>query len=113
MLLPLIEDASAVEEIETIAALPGVDGLFIGPYHLSVSLGAPGTDFEHPAMSAMLERASKACRAHGKALVTITGDRQERDYTRRLATCGVQGLVFATDAPVLLQALERVVEFTK
>ncbi len=111
MLLPLIEDASAVDEIEMIAALPGVDGLFVGPYDLAVALGAPGTDFEHPAMSATLERASKACRAHGKALVTTIGDRQERDYTRRLAT--LQGLVFATDALVLLQALERMVEFTK
>jgi len=113
MLLPLIEDASAIEEIESIAALPGIDGLFVGPYDLSVSVGAPGADFDHPAMSAALDQVSAACRAHGKALVTTIGDRQERDYTLRLGARGVQGMVFATDALVLLQALKRMVDFTK
>jgi 4-hydroxy-2-oxoheptanedioate aldolase len=113
MLLPLIEDASAIDQIEAIAATPGIDGLFVGPYDLSVSVGTPGADFDHPAMSEALDRVSAACRANGKALVTTVGDRQEHDYTRQLATRGVQGMVFATDALVLLQALNRIVEFAK
>jgi 4-hydroxy-2-oxoheptanedioate aldolase len=56
MLLPLIEDASAIDEIETIAAIPGIDGLVVGPYDLSVSVGVPGADFDHPAMSNALDR---------------------------------------------------------
>ena len=54
MLLPLIEDAAAIDELEAIAAIPGIDGLFVGPYDLSVSVGAPGADFNHPKMSAAL-----------------------------------------------------------
>jgi 4-hydroxy-2-oxoheptanedioate aldolase len=113
MLLPLIEDADAIEDIEAIAATPGIDGLFIGPYDLSVSVGAPGADFDHPKMSAALDRVSAACRKNGKSIVTTIGDRQERDYSRGLVKRGVQGLVFATDALVLLQACKRMVAFTR
>ena len=56
MLLPLIEDAAAIDELEAIAAIPGIDGLFLGPYDLSVSVGAPGADFNHPKMSDALDR---------------------------------------------------------
>jgi len=113
MLLPLIEDKESIDDIEAIAATPGIDGLFIGPYDLSISVGAPGADFNHPAMSAALDRVASACRAHGKHIVTTIGDRQERDYSRGLVARGVQGLVFATDALVLLQACQRMVSFTR
>jgi hypothetical protein len=46
-------------------------------------------------------------------VVTTIGDRQERDYSRNLVKRGVQGLVFATDALVLLQACKRMVAFTR
>lgn len=113
LVLPLIEDVSAIADFEAIAAIPGVDGFFIGPYDLSVSVGAPGADFDHPTMSAALERVTAACRQHAKFVVTTIGDRQERDYSRRLVQRGVQGLVFATDALVLLQACQRMVSFTR
>jgi 2-keto-3-deoxy-L-rhamnonate aldolase RhmA len=113
MLLPLIEDAEAIDDIEAIAAVPGIDGLFVGPYDLSVSVGAPGADFDHPAMSKALDRVTAACRQHSKVVVTTIGDRQERDYSRNLVKRGVQGLVFATDALVLLQACKRMVAFTR
>jgi 4-hydroxy-2-oxoheptanedioate aldolase len=113
MLLPLIEDAAAIDDIEANAAIPGVNGLFIGPYDLSVSVGAPGADFDHPAMSAALDRVTASCRRQSKIVVTTIGDRQERDYSRRLVERGVQGLVLATDALVLLQACKRMVGFTR
>ncbi len=113
LLLPLIEDAGAIEDIESIAALPGIDGLFIGPYDLSVSVGAPGADFDHPAMRAALERVTAACGRNRKFVVTTIGERQEADYARRLVAGGIQGLVFATDALVLLQSCQRLVAAVK
>ena len=113
MVLPLIEDQAALDDFEAIAAVPGVDGFFVGPYDLSVSVGAPGADFNHPAMSAGLDRVLALCRQHGKCVVTTIGDRQEREYSRGLTRRGVQGLVFATDALVLLQACKRMVAFTR
>jgi len=113
MLLPLIENGSAIDDIEAIAATSGIDGLFVGPYDLSVSLSVPGADFSHPVMSAALDRIAVACRAYGKHIVTTIGDRQDRDYSRSLVARGVRGLVFATDALVLLQACKRMVSFTR
>jgi len=113
LILPLIEDASAIDDIEGIAAIPGVDGLFIGPYDLSVSVSVPGVDFDNPRMSSALDRVVASCRKHSKFVVTTIGDRQERDYCQRLLQRGVQGLVFATDGLVLLQACQRMVAFAR
>lgn len=44
-----IEHIRAVENLESILTVEGVDGFIIGPYDLSGSLGVPG-DFDHPAM---------------------------------------------------------------
>ncbi|MFQ8735641.1 MAG: aldolase/citrate lyase family protein [Bilophila wadsworthia] len=41
ILMPQCETAGALEHIEEIAALDGIDGIFVGPYDLSVALGAP------------------------------------------------------------------------
>ena len=113
MVLPLVEDQQGLDEFEAMAALPGVDGFFIGPYDLSVSVGVPGADFNDPAMSAALDRVTALCRQHGKAAVTTIGDQQEREYSRSLVARGVQGLVFATDALVLLQACKRMVSYAR
>jgi len=113
MLLPLIEDRSAIDDVDAIAATPGIDGLFIGPYDLSVSVGAPSADFDHPTMSAALDRVVASCRRNSKFVVSTIGDRQEGDYCRRLVQRGIQGMVLATDALVLLQACQRLVAFTR
>lgn len=113
MVLPLVEDQAGLDQFEAMAALPGVDGFFIGPYDLSVSVGAPGADFDHPAMAAALDRVTRLCRQNGKVVVTTVGDRQEGDYARNLTRRGVQGIVFATDALVLLQACKRMVAFVR
>ena len=60
ILMPQCETAGALEHIEEIAALDGIDGIFVGPYDLSVALGAP-TRFAEA-----LDRVIAACRASGK-----------------------------------------------
>lgn len=61
------ETAGAVEEIDAIAALPGVDAVLIGPYDLSASLGHIG-DIAHPRVQAAMDRVAEACRAAGIGL---------------------------------------------
>ena len=51
LLIPQCETAEALAQIEKIAALPGVDGIFIGPFDLSISMGMAG-DFENPVRTA-------------------------------------------------------------
>jgi len=59
-----IEHVEAVEDVEKIAALKGVDLLFIGPADLSQSMGLPG-DWQHERVWHAIERVARAARAHG------------------------------------------------
>lgn len=59
-----IEDAAALESIDAIFAVKGVDAFFIGPYDLSCSLGIPG-EFDNPLFIETLARISKAGAAAG------------------------------------------------
>jgi 2-keto-3-deoxy-L-rhamnonate aldolase RhmA len=67
MTICVVEEASAVEEIDAIAATPGVDVLFIGTSDLSFSLGLRGRQNE-PALEAAIARVVEAGRRHGKFL---------------------------------------------
>jgi 4-hydroxy-2-oxoheptanedioate aldolase len=58
-----IEHADAVEEVDQIAALEGVDVLFIGPADLAQSMGLPA-DWEHPRLWQAFERVAQAARKH-------------------------------------------------
>jgi 2-keto-3-deoxy-L-rhamnonate aldolase RhmA len=62
-----IETAEGAENAEAIAAVDGVDVLWVGHFDLSVSLGIPG-QFEHPKFLGAIERAVAAAKKHGKAL---------------------------------------------
>jgi 4-hydroxy-2-oxoheptanedioate aldolase len=68
-----IESASAVEEVERIAAIDGVDVLFVGPQDLSFNLGVPFA-LDSPAYLAALERVRGAAERHGKACGLLVGD---------------------------------------
>jgi 4-hydroxy-2-oxoheptanedioate aldolase len=61
-----IETVEAVSNAEDIAALPGVDVLFVGPFDLSVSMGIAG-QMEHPEFRDALKRVIRACGEHGKS----------------------------------------------
>lgn len=62
-----IETADGVKNCEEIAAVDGVDCLWVGHFDLSVGLGIPG-EFEHPEFKAAIDRTVKAARKHGKAM---------------------------------------------
>jgi 4-hydroxy-2-oxoheptanedioate aldolase len=61
-----VESPLAVANADGIAALDGVDVLFVGPTDLSHAMGIPGKITE-PAFLTALDRVVAACRAHGKA----------------------------------------------
>jgi 2-dehydro-3-deoxyglucarate aldolase/4-hydroxy-2-oxoheptanedioate aldolase len=60
-----IENESALRDAAAIAALDGVDVLFVGPNDLSHTLGIPG-EFEHPRYLDALAQVTAATRAAGK-----------------------------------------------
>ncbi|MGI6038388.1 MAG: aldolase/citrate lyase family protein, partial [Limnochordia bacterium] len=68
-----IETASAFESVEEIAAVPGVDVLFIGPNDLSAALGM-FQDFNNPEFKAAVDRIRKAAEANNIGVGYMCGD---------------------------------------
>ena len=54
-----VEHRQAVERLDDILGVPGVDGFLVGPYDLSGSFGVPG-EFDHPSMTGALQTLRKA-----------------------------------------------------
>ena len=67
MVITVVERAEAVENIEAIAATPGIDVLFIGTSDLAFSLGVRG-DQQHPKVREAVAKIVAAGQAHGKFL---------------------------------------------
>lgn len=65
LLIPQCETAECLDIIDEVVALPGVDGIFIGPFDLSTALGKPG-DFEDPEVRSAIRRILDACHKAGK-----------------------------------------------
>jgi 2-keto-3-deoxy-L-rhamnonate aldolase RhmA len=65
VLIAQIENRSGLENVERIAAVDGIDILWVGQFDLSNFLGIPG-QFDHPTFLDALERVVAACDRHGK-----------------------------------------------
>lgn len=60
--MPMIETVEALENLDAIAATPGISGLFFGPFDMSVSLGlAPGNNDGAAAFDSAIQRVLDAC----------------------------------------------------
>lgn len=65
-----IEDPEAVENLEAIAEIDGVDCLFFGPGDYSVALGIPG-QLDHPDIENVRRRVAEVARKNGKIAATV------------------------------------------
>lgn len=73
-----IETRGAAEECDEIAAIDGVDVLFVGPADLSQSLGVTG-DFWNPQCLEAIDRVAAACQKHGKHWGAVTVSPEHAD----------------------------------
>lgn len=95
-----IETVQAVENAEAIMATPGIDGCWLGPSDLSLSLGFPPSQMDQREEHARaLEKVVQACRNTGK-IPGIAG-RSVEDAVRR-ARQGFQFITAGSDAGFLL-----------
>ena len=106
ILMPQCETAGALEHIETIAALDGIDGIFVGPYDLSVALGAPAR-FDTSAFKAALSRVLQACHDAGKLAFIYANSMQE---ARACFEQGYQGAAIGTDTAFLVSAIRNMLQ---
>lgn len=86
-----IEDREAVECVEEIAALDGVDLLFVGPSDITISYGVP-FQFDHPSVQRAIDRVASAAVLAGKWWGIATGSPEDAqrslDRGARMITCG-------------------------
>jgi 4-hydroxy-2-oxoheptanedioate aldolase len=71
-----VETGAALEQLEAIAKVDGVDGVFIGPSDLAASLGQIGNP-AHPEVQRALEDAVKRLKALGKPAGILTPNEEE------------------------------------
>lgn len=93
-----IESPEAVANAAAIAAVPGVDGLFIGRADLALAMGLE--DSKHLEVSAATDRSIAAALSAGKLAGVFTGTTAERDH---YAVQGVNWFVFGSDQSLLRQ----------
>lgn len=104
LLIPMCETRGCLEHIEEITALEGVDGIFVGPCDLSISLGKPG-QFGAPELEAAFRRIADACRAAGKFSLIYAGSPALAAHFT--ADLGFDGVACGIDVNVLLSAARK------
>lgn len=102
-LMVQIETPLAVQNVNDIAALAGVDVLFIGPGDLSVRLGCKPS-IHDPAFRAAVESVAGACKTHGKAWGILVGS---IDDAKIMVDLGCQLIVHGSDFLSILKHLEE------
>jgi 2-keto-3-deoxy-L-rhamnonate aldolase RhmA len=102
------EHALAVENIEAIVRVPGVDAVLLGPYDLSASLGKMG-QVDDPVVVRAIRRVTDACRAAGMPLgyfgVTAAAVTPFAAQGYTLIVAGVDTLFLGNAAKALLAEL--------
>jgi 2-keto-3-deoxy-L-rhamnonate aldolase RhmA len=101
-----IETVEGVEAADTIAAVDGIDSLWIGQSDLSNSLGTPG-DFEQPAFREAAATVRAACERHGKALAIMATSVE--DGHARLAQ-GFRLVAYSGDSRIYADALRAALD---
>ena len=99
-----LESKAALKQIEAIAAVEGVDGLFIGPSDLAGDLGHLGNP-RHPEVQAAIKDAGECIRAAGKSAGTLSGN---VDEVERLISLGFNFTAVGSDVGLLARAAESV-----
>ncbi|NMY95799.1 4-hydroxy-2-oxoheptanedioate aldolase [Pseudomonas proteolytica] len=104
-LLVQIESLQGLANLDAIAAVEGVDGVFIGPADLSASMGHRGNP-GHPDVQAAIEDAIARIRQAGKAAGILSADEK---LARRYIELGAGFVAVGVDTTVLMRGLQGLV----
>ena len=106
LVIAQIETEHGVENVEAIAATPGIDVLWIGHFDLANFLGIPG-EFQNPVFLDAVQRTVAAARRHGKGLGFMPADTA---WAREYKGYGFNMLAVGTDHGLLMQGVKSVLE---
>ncbi|HEV2136283.1 MAG TPA: HpcH/HpaI aldolase/citrate lyase family protein [Terracidiphilus sp.] len=103
-ILVQLETRAALKEIEAIAAVDGIDGMFIGPSDLAADFGHLA-DNKHPEVRSAIEDAAKRIRAAGRSAGTLSGN---LDDVEPLFEMGFNFTAAGSDVGLLARGAENV-----
>jgi 4-hydroxy-2-oxoheptanedioate aldolase len=102
MLIVQIEEPEAIPHLDAIAALPGVDVLFVGPADLSLGLGVFGQP-DAPELAAAVKQVAEVCRRHGK----VAGIPCAASQAQRYYDMGYRFLAVLSDYHCLINGVKQ------
>jgi 4-hydroxy-2-oxoheptanedioate aldolase len=109
--IPMIETAQALENLEQILSVPGVDAIFVGPGDLGQALyGKAQIDRETPEFLVTLERIARTARAKGIQAGIFTGSVA---YAKKMIEIGYNFVTISSDARLLATAAKQVLNEIK
>ncbi len=97
-----VETGAALERLESIAQVEGVDGVFIGPADLAASFGQIGNP-QHPAVQKAIEDAARRLKACGKPAGILTAN---EDEARRYIGWGFTFVAVGADLGILARGAD-------
>ncbi|WP_343208463.1 HpcH/HpaI aldolase family protein [Anaerolentibacter hominis] len=106
MIIPQCETKECFDSLEEIVSLEGIDGIFVGPYDLSIALGKPG-QFDDPEIAGAIAHIREVCEKNGK-FVMIYAPTVEAAKSR-LAE-GFDSVTYNTDINILIGACKEALE---
>ena len=104
LVIAQIETERGLEAVEDIAAVPGIDCLWLGHFDLTNFLGIPG-QFEHPLFLAAIKRITAAGRKHKKALGYMAAD---AGLTKQYRKLGFNMIAAGTDQGILMAGVRGI-----
>ncbi len=102
-----IETREALEALDEILAVPGLDSVVVGPWDLSSALGRLG-DVEHPDVISAIETIAR--KARGAGMFVGAGMGPDADYALKMARRGIQWLQVGGDCGYLINEADRIRE---
>jgi 2-keto-3-deoxy-L-rhamnonate aldolase RhmA len=101
MVIALVETAVGIDNVEEIAAVDGVDVVWLGHFDLTNFMGIPA-QFQHPDYLAAVDKLTAAAKRHGKAAGLMAGDTTwGRDYMGK----GFKAIAYGLDLALFQRAL--------
>jgi len=105
MVIAQIETERGLESVEEIAAVDGIDVLWVGHFDLSNFLGMPAS-FDDPRFDAAMRRVAEVAKRHGKAAGFMATDRA---WIERVREMGYSMIAVGTDHGLLGAAVRELV----
>ncbi len=106
--MAMIETTQALDNLDAILSTPGLDGIYIGPSDLSITMGfGPGLDRTEERVLAAYKKILEGCKRHGVRPGLHTGSAA---YAKRMIEMGFQFVTLLGDARLLTMAGQQVVQ---